>query len=220
MFSMTYSLSSFCDLYVLSIGHGIAAAGGIILIWEYAREKGSYSFRVAAVALMAVFIVITAVLRFSYVYRDDRLTSLNARIASGPAAGLITTEEHRETYESVLASIDKYTAEYKKASNIKGILFSKILPWGYTASGLRTAAPDTWRNMISGERLTEYYKKHEKPDLVFVLNAYVASYESSGDVEADPAPNANDLSEGFAEELSSEYEKHEEKDCTVYVRKT
>ena len=57
------------------------------------------------------------------------------------------------------------------------------------------------------------------PDLVFVLNAYAASYESSGDVEADPAPNENDLSGGFADMLASEYEKTEEKDCTVYIRK-
>ena len=65
----------------------------------------------------------------------------------------------------------------------------------------------------------EYYENHEIPDIVFVLNADAASYESSGDVEADPAPNENDLSGGFAKKLSSEYEMHEEKDCTVYIKK-
>ena len=225
IFSMTYSFSSFCDLYVLSIGHGIAAAGAIILIWEYVRENGDKAltercFSAAACSFMVLFVVVSAVLRFSYVYRDDRLSRLDTRITAGPAAGLITSAEHEKIYSSLLSAIEKYSeGSGDTENNIRGILFSKILPWGYTASGLRAAAPDTWRNEISSERLTEYYTGHEMPDLVFVLNAYAASYESSGDVEADPAPNENDLSGGFADMLASEYEKTEEKDCTVYIRK-
>ena len=244
IFSMTYSFSSFCDLYVLSIGHGIAAGGGILLIWDYICEKssqvsskkqggsgvkddGSHIADLAdrifvriAVASAAVLILITAILRFSYVYRDDRIGNLDTRISSGPAAGLITSREHKEQYESVFHTIEKYTSKHDNSeNNIDKILFSKILPWGYTASGLKAAAPDTWRNEISSERLMEYYVQHEMPDLVFVLDADVASYESSGDVEADPTPNENDLSGRFAAVLSSEYKRHEEEKCIVYVRK-
>ena len=234
-FSMTYSFSSFCDLYVLSIGHGIAAFGGILLLWDHITENHENSclgrdidtetneakrickvadIYVPAIAIL-VLVAVTGVLRFTYIYRDDRLFRLDQRISRGPAAGLFTSEEHLEQYESVLSSIEKYTFMEEETD---GVLFSKLLPWGYTASGLRASAPDTWRNMISGDRLMEYYRDHKMPDIVFVLNSDIGSYETSGDVQADPAPNLNEFEGEFADILRSRYEEHTEKDCTVYIR--
>ncbi|MCR5773529.1 MAG: hypothetical protein K6G42_00460 [Lachnospiraceae bacterium] len=221
-FSMTYSVSSFCDLYVLSIGHGIAATGGMLLLWDHAVEKSTETaagvYKGTFVCVVAVFMIVTIILRFAYVYRDDSLTRLDSRITAGPAAGLITSKEHMEVYDSVLETISKYTGPYREEDSTGGsILFSKLLPWGYTASGMRVAAPDTWRNMISSERLSEYYQNHEYPNIVVVLDAYVGSYETSGDVEADPAPNQNELEGGLSGLLGSDYERYTEKDCTVYL---
>ncbi len=228
VFAMVCALSSFCDLYVLAVGHGIAAAGGIILLWdmfmELYEEAGNEilyeriwkkSAAAAIIVVMSTFILITGALRFVNVYRDARIELLNTRITSGPGAGMMTTVEHKAQYDSVLSSIKKYTADRAKTDRI---LFSKLLPWGYTAAGLTVAAPDTWRNPVDSERLMEYYESHEMPDLVFVLNTEVGSYEDSGDVEADLLVNLNEFSGKFAEILKKDYEEHIEKDCTVYVR--
>ena len=239
VFSMTYSLSSFCDLYVLSIGHGLAAFGGILLLWDLMMELHSgrdddseenaeicalwkkYALPVLTAAA-GVFLIITMMLRFINVYRDDRLSCLDSRIDRGPAAGLFTSSSHRDQYDAVLVSIMKYTSggdeNAVQGKNGGKVLFSKLLPWGYTASGMRVAAPDTWRNMISSERLSLYYETHEMPDTVFILNADTASFEDTNDVEADPAPNINEVEGEFADLLKSEYEEHIENNCIVYTR--
>ena len=219
--SMTYSLSSFCDLYVLSIGHGIAAAGGLLLFWDFmletapkAENKWIKSVYRLLMIIPAAFLIVTLVLRFAYVYRDDRLTELKYRLDKGPAAGLYTSLDHKAQYDSLYESILKYDDKEKG-----GVLFTRLLPWGYTAVSSRVSACDTWRHSISDERLIEYYKSHELPYAVFVLNAEVASYESSGDVEADPAPNVNEFEGVLAEGLEKEYDIHNEEYCTVYVRR-
>ncbi len=232
VFAMTYSLSSYCDLYGLSIGHGIAAAGSILLIWDYmiesyeGKEKDTIREKAVRYMLSAViltFILITMVLRITNVYRDDRVSRLTCRIGAGPAAGLMTSPEHEAQYASVLASIVKYTSNSDEnpiqGKNDLKVFFSKILPWGYTASGLRVGAPDTWRNPISNERLMEYYKTHDMPDIVFVMNTDVASFENTNDVEADPIPNLNEFEGELAEILRTDYEEYIENDCSVYIKK-
>ena len=243
-FAMTYCVSSFCDLYGLAIGHGISAAGGILLLWDFiceascgsmnensdaesAKQVGCYHSKVGSAmnriaagvsfCVLLTFLVVTFILRLANVYRDDRLGRLDSRLGAGPAAGLITSAEHKEQYDSLLASIMKYTEELDE---YKDALFSKLLPWGYTASGLRVAAPDTWRDPISSERLMMYYKTHgmELPDVIFVLNTEVGAYETAGDVESDPIPNLNEFEGELADIISSEYEEYTEEYCTVYIR--
>ncbi len=219
--SMTYSLSSFCDLYVLSIGHGISAAGGLLLFWDFLLETGEKAekrgiknvWKLLAI-IPAVFLAVTLILRILYVYRDDRLTELTARLDKGPAAGLYTSYEHKKQYDSLCGSILKYDTEGRG-----GVLFTRLLPWGYTAGNSRVLACDTWRHSISDERLIRYYESHALPDVVYVLDAEVASYESSGDVEADPAPNVNELEGTLADRLKAEYDIYNEEYCTVYVRR-
>ena len=244
VYSMTCAFSSYCDLYVLSVGHGIAAAGSILLLWDFITEfmkedvgeekdtgeaetpVSALVRRILTCAMMlaaACFLLMTMIVRFRNVYRDDRIGRLDARITAGPAAGLYTSSEHKAQYDSVLGSIRKYSLlEEENAVQRKNrgrVLFSKLLPWGYMAVDMRVAAPDTWRNTIDSARLAQYYETHEMPDLVFVLNADVGAYEASGDVEADPIVNLNEFSGKFAEILQSDYDAHIEKDCTVFVRK-
>ena len=86
------------------------------------------------------------------------------------------------------------------------MLFSKLLPWGYLATDMRCAAPTTWRNKINSERLAQYYELYEYrvPDVVFVLDADVGSYDTCGDIEADPAPNENEWGGALAQYLDSD----------------
>lgn len=219
--SMTYSLSSFCDLYVLSIGHGIAAAGGLLLLHDFIVERAGEAEGKAKkrlwnllLAVPAAFLIVTLILRFAYVYRDDRLENLVCRIDRGPAAGLYTSAEHKTQYDSLYESILRYDGDEEG-----GVLFTRLLPWGYTAASSKAAAPDTWRHSLSDERLMQYYEGHELPVKVFILNAEAGSYETSGDVEGDPAPNVNEFEGELAAKLASDYEIHNEDYCTVYIKK-
>lgn len=212
--SMTYSYSSNGELYVLSIGHGIACAAGILFIFDFYGEHDDL-VRPALIFALSFFLMQTAALRFINVYRDAPLTGLDTRITEGPALGLLTTDEHHDTYMSVLDDINRYS------ENDGYVLFSKLLPWGYLASEKRVAAPSTWRNPVGSERLSEFLVLYPErtPDLVFVLNADVGSYDSCGDVEADPAPNENEFNGSFANLLNSSYEKTETSCCTIFVRR-
>ncbi|MCR5746185.1 MAG: glucosyltransferase domain-containing protein [Lachnospiraceae bacterium] len=209
----TYCFSSYSDLYVLSIGHGIAAAGGILILDDFIRES-ILIIKYVSYLVIAVTLIITGLLRFTYIYRDSQMVNLKAQIKDGPAAGLYTTEEHMRQYMEVLETVRKYDGEGY-------VLFSRILPWGYIVTDMRAGAPDTWRNSISSERLQDYYDKNPSkyPDIVFVADAEIGSYETAGDVEADPAPNANEFTGTFAEMLKTEYTEHIERGCTVYTRK-
>ena len=211
--SATYCFSSFSDLYVLSIGHGISAVGGMVLLDDFMADSQGM-IRYISWAVLTASLITTGILRFTYVYRDAAIDELNAVVTAGPAAGLVTTAEHQRQYEEVLEAVKKY-------NNGDRVLFTRILPWGYIASDMRVAAPDTWRNELSGKRLADYYDADPKrlPDVVFVLDAEIGSYETSGDVEADPAPNENEFTGELAERLASEYEEHIEPGCTVYIRK-
>ena len=209
--SMTYSYSSNGELYVLSIGHGIACVAGILFISGFMREHDKL-FRYTLTAVLAVFLLQTMILRFVNVYRDAPMNALDTRIKAGPAAELLTTKEHHDTYMSVLSDIDRYKDGHGY------VLFSKLLPWGYLACDAKPAAPSTWRNTLGSKRLAEYYKLYPErsPDLVFVLN----TYDSCGDIEADPAPNANETTGSVAEMLENgAYERLDGRDCTIYVRR-
>ena len=196
IFSMTYSYSSNGELYVLSIGHGIACIAGILFISDFIKENNVLIKYVCA-AFVGIFLLQTAALRFINVYRDAPLNRLDTKIAEGPAAGLYTTKEHYDIYSSLLNDIREYADEDGY------VLFSKLLPWGYLATDMRCAAPTTWRNKINSERLAQYYELYEYrvPDVVFVLDADVGSYDTCGDIEADPAPNENEWGGALAQYL-------------------
>ncbi len=205
VFSMVFSYSSMCDLYVISIGHNLAAVAGICFCVRYIEDlrrisvkknglEEVYAYQIVFVLALALFTCIS--LRLVNVYRDAPLSQLKYRIGSGVAKGLYTTKEHGAEYESLLSDIRKNT------EGEKPVLFTKLLPWGYLESGGDCASYTTWRVPLSSERLKEYYEVHPEklPEVVFLLNDQVGSYEQCGDVEADPEPNKNER-EGFVWDL-------------------
>ena len=85
------------------------------------------------------------------------------------------------------------------SGNPKGnVLFSKILPWGYTAGNLSCGYPTTWRSTAyNKEQLDLYYdiNKNSHPDVIIVLDSKYGSYDASGDVEDDHEPNLDGMSD-------------------------
>lgn len=217
IFSMTYSYSSMCDLYVLSIGHNIAAIAGICFVGSYARDiktAGTFKAYIVLYIIMLLAVVQTMVLRFVNVYRDGPVLELNSLIREGPAAGLYTTKEHCESYMGVLGLI----GENELAQG--DIFFTKLLPWGYLATDMKCAAPTTWRTKLSSQRLGLYYElQPEKiPEVVIVLKDFVGSYNTCGDVQADPYPNENEMDGELLEILKGGNYTCEDSDYAVIYR--
>ena len=190
--SMTYSYSSNGELYVMTIGHGIACVASILFLDRFIEENQTMA-RYIIMAVIAVLIIQTGLLRFTNIYRDAPADRLNTFITEGPAAGLRTTSEHAALYNAVLKDIRTNT------SGSSYVFFSKLLPWGYLVTDAKCGAPTTWRTNISSKRLELYYSVHPEriPETVFIMNADVGAYDSCGDIEADPAPNENELSGWF-----------------------
>jgi len=216
IFSMTYSYSSNGELYVLSIGHGIACMASILFIDNFIRENRDSRFlRTVPILFLCFFLLETGILRFINVYRDAPLERLTMRICEGPGKGLFTTPEHEEVYSSVLSDI----RQYSKDDGF--ILFSRLLPWGYLASDMRCAGATPWRDNINSRRLEEYYRlfPEREPDLILLLDEDVGSYDSCGDVEADPIPNENEWGGYLGDLIESEGFKEIRCDhLTVYRR--
>lgn len=196
VFAMVFSYSSNGYLYIMTLGHSISAVGAICFLHDFCSETASdKDFQAAGMILSVLCLAVTGItvvqtmtLRMVNIYRDAPLTELTEKITQGPAAGLYTTPEHRESYDEIYAAIQEY-------ANTEGnIFFTKLMPWGYLATDMRCGAPTTWRTAFNSERLRLYYEANPDriPDIIFVLNEDVGSYETCGDVMADPAPNQNE----------------------------
>ncbi|MCR5108687.1 MAG: hypothetical protein K6B28_11055 [Lachnospiraceae bacterium] len=231
VFSLVYSYSSNGYLYILSMGHFIASAGGFIFIYDFIKElmfteceistKPFMRYR-QSVLFMICFIILsitsisTIVLRIVNIYRDAPVSELKYRITTGPAEGLYTTAEHKEDYDTVVNVIRKYCTRDSAGRKTNSLLISKLLPFGYMCSDMYVGAPTTWRNMISSERLITYYELNPEriPDVILILDEKYGSYETCGDVEEDPCPNENELEGPLMEDILENYERRDV-DCGI-----
>ncbi len=223
VFSLVYSYSSNGYLYILSMGHFIASMAAFCFISDFISELSSKSPGSLDKALTLIFMLIllsvvieTAVLRVINIYRDAPLSDLTAKITEGPARGLYTTPEHLRLYNDVNRVIKENCGKEKKddgdkesqalEDEEKTLFISKLLPWGYLSAGLDIGAPTTWRIELGSDRLKEYYDLNpdKLPDIVLLLNEEYGSYDTCGDVEADPSPNLNEDTEGFLPDYMKE----------------
>ncbi len=215
MFSVVFSYSSNGYLYILSMGHFIASIASILFIQDYIAELTdgeslSQIGRILFIAVLCIALIQTIVLRIVNIYRDAPLKELTAQITQGPAAGLYTTPEHLAMYETVYDTILTYCQSDSIGKENGSIFITKLLPYGYLCTDLRCAASTTWRTAFNSVRLAPYYEMNPDryPDLVLVLDEEYGSYETCGDVVADPNPNANEMG-GFLLDYVTEhgYEK-------------
>ncbi len=209
-YSYTYT-SSGAPLYTEAIGFAVASVPAVIMIGDYGEELyrqqkkrslGTISYACLVAICCAVLCIVIA-LRVASVYRDDRIMNLTVRITEGPAKGLYTSEKHFNDYNQVMESMKEINT-LASEKGYQSILISKLLPFGYMCTDLSCAAPSSWRNSLDSPWLQSYYELHEDalPDLVFVLQEHFGSYETCGDVEADPNPNLNNMGDFMKEYLN------------------
>ena len=240
LFSLVYSYSSNGYLYILSMGHFIAGIGCILILGQYisvSRPENDILSKILPILINTVLCIVliqTMLLRIVNIYRDAPLDMLNTRILKGPAAGLYTTAEHNNDYETVYDTLLnscqstnlKVPSVYPnsmemESKNVGNIFITKLLPWGYMCTDLRCASPTTWRTAFNSARLEPYYEMNpgRYPDIILVLDEKYGSYMTCGDVEADPAPNENEIGGFLLEHINSnDYEISSVPCGTLYVR--
>lgn len=143
--------------------------------------------------LVWVLLCFMVLARIFIVVRDSDLQNLNSRLEGGPGAGLYTTKEHKEQYQEILAMISEISEEHAG----EDIYITKILPWAYLATELRTGAPTAWRLELSSPLLEEYYTLHPDriPEVVVVLKDEVGAYDtcSFNGKKGNEVPNKNEM---------------------------
>lgn len=221
-FSLVYSYSSNGMLYVLSIGHFIASIGCLLIISDFTKQdENNKLIKYIPAAIVCICVIITATLRITNIYRDDKLEKLNSMIDKGPGALIYTNEDHLEKYNNVYNTITEKCQSNSYNSENKTLLVSNLLPYAYLLTDLKVAAPTVWRNPMGSERLKEYYEviPERIPDIIFKVNEEYGTYETCGDVEYDPTPNMND-SDGYIYDLIKELDyKKEVTDCGIVYHK-
>lgn len=123
-------------------------------------------FRLYARIITAVIVLLFLIARVDYVYRDEGLLSLDARMNTGPAAGIYTTEERLLQYNNTIDAIDKYMP---KEGNV---LYVKLLPFGYLCSSSKPATPNLFRVNLDDIIFEEYYENNPQkyPDAIYIVN--------------------------------------------------
>ncbi len=232
IFSLVYSYSSNGYLYILAMGHSIAAIGGVLMIYDFKQEICNADtdssliemLSVLCTCVMFVALLQTVTLRFVNVYRDAPLPELTAKINDGPAAGLYTTPKHAAMYETVYGVLNDYcqSDDLNPSKENNGRLFiTKLLPFGYMCSDLRCGSPTTWRTQFNSVRLEDYYTLNPDryPDIILVLDDAYGSYDTCGDVVADPSPNENEIGGFLLDYVTKEAYEVIEVECgTIYKR--
>lgn len=217
---------------ILAQGNDTKASGSKLL---WLTGNFGYICLITCTAVICAVLVQTMMLRLVNIYRDAPVQMLNSKITEGPAKGLYTTADHHVAYNVVYSTIKKYCQSdnlndpqrfpnslEKDSNSMANIFITKLLPWGYMCTDLRCGAPTTWRTAFNSDRLKPYYEMNpgRYPDMILVLNEQFGSYLTCGDVEADPAPNENEIGGYLLDYINSNSYETVAVPCgTLYKRK-
>ncbi|MEE0706651.1 MAG: hypothetical protein UCH28_09760 [Adlercreutzia sp.] len=132
--------------------------------------------RTASVCLFLSLLVSFGVIaggRVLSVYRDAPIEQLTCRIDRGPAAGLFTTPQSCEWYNSCYEAITKY------GQRAQSVFIGVLFPTGYLMLDAEVYAPRVWRTALNASDLESWYLKHpdERPDLIFVKDGTYWQYD-------------------------------------------
>ena len=187
--AISFSLGSNTGYDAMLTGYHISAAAMILEIGtlqalvpknQNSRNKKSLRqiiFKNSAIILCCILMIITGIQRTFGFYRDAPIGQMTERIEQGPAAGLLTTEQHAEEYNSIYNIMNSQRNVTDK-ENTK-LICSKLIPWVYLCSDLRCGAPSTWAAPVSSQMLIDYIDIHNPCAMyVAIFTETVGSYDS------------------------------------------
>ncbi len=188
--AISFSLGSNTGYDAMLTGYCISAAAMVleisrspILFTEKTKHKDKVDFgnivaKKITIVLCAFILLIMGIQKTFGFYRDAPIQLMNKRITEGPAAGLITTEQHAKEYNSIYNIINNNSSCL--TNNNAKLICSKLVPWAFLCSPLRCGAPSTWTAEISSPRLVDYFNSHDSYAMYVVIFAEnVGSYDSN-----------------------------------------
>ncbi len=164
-----------------------ASVAALLYLFDTLRALRAGGMRraltICAAAACAAMLALTAALRLTSVYRDERIPLLTATIDAGPAKGLRTTPKSAEQYAELCAAV---TNNAPKAGTI---LVTNLMPIAYLLTDLAPAAPSCYNMTMDEPWLWKYYELHpeRRPTYIF---AAAKEYGVSNDLSLQGAAYA------------------------------
>ena len=180
--ALLMSASSDTRFSATTQGLMIASVGTVMLaadFWEEKKKcwkrrlKPDY-YKILLFTGMVLVFISASWDRITLMYRDSSLAQLTAKIESGPAAGIYTTQECVKRYNGISAVVSKL-------ENIEGNLYiCNFCPWGYLYTDMKCSPYTAWRIMPESEENLgqSYYQEHPDkfPDIVLRLSYQYSEY--------------------------------------------
>lgn len=176
----------------ICMGMPVAMVGSILLIWDFLKEqvganatitaakgailtdKKSSRFTTPLVLCAAALLFLSQLCTECYAksvhaFWEPSVAALDTKITEGPLAGVYTTKEHADAYNTLLAEI----RDYRNGSS-ESVLFVTSSPWCYLYADRPYGVYSSWISTFSAsgslaaalllDRLGDYYRLH--PDRI------------------------------------------------------
>ncbi|MGI6032590.1 MAG: ArnT family glycosyltransferase [Coriobacteriales bacterium] len=186
LLSLVWQFSSNTQVCGIIIGFSIASYGALITLFDVfpaaqqeihdsgdedafgralLEQRCARICRGLAVAAAVALVVITIAIRLTSVYGDCSWQDMDATIETGPAAGLITSSQHKADYEGVEELVSAIDDE-------GGVWIEPMAPWAYLETDGGCSAPSAWNTFPDESDWDTYINQqgHAKPEWILVTN--------------------------------------------------
>ena len=224
VFSLIFHASSNTGLDSLTIGFALGGTCIPIVLNDLFRNNGRFLCKwgkIVLISVVSITVIQSAFLRIYSVYRDDSLSNLTARIESGPAKNLFTTQQHKEQYSNIVEAMERTC----KLEPEEQLAITEIVPWAYLCMNYSYGLPSPCRfwGGIKKERLIEYYEKmpYKFPEYILDIDSDYGGYRSIIIQGNEIVENPNGTGEDMwlvEEAIRRGYSSINTKCGTVYVK--
>lgn len=154
-----------------------AGAAALLLAAAWAKEQGQKAVQTLIYAVLVLQLLLMLILRITYVWADDSLSNLTARVERGAAKGLYTTAERAQYYNEMYDDLDSLNMTKED-----GLLVIGSDPLLYLYAEKEVASYSTWQVYTNETRLYRYYEIHDGegkfPSVVYCVGADETIFDS------------------------------------------
>ena len=159
-------------ILTVSASYMIPSAASILLTWQavyqQSRESWKRNLRSLFYIFLAVLFLACIYLRMVYVWGDEHMPYLTAKLEEGPLKGIHTSQENEILYQNVLDDMEDLQLTEEDRLFVVG-----IAPWMYLNTDAECAAYSTWMTQETDPLIPLYYELHpEKLPTVIYCYGY------------------------------------------------
>lgn len=159
-------------ILTVSASYMIPSAASILLTWQavyqQSRESWKRNLRSLFYIFLAVLFLACIYLRMVYVWGDEHMPYLTAKLEEGPLKGIHTSQKNEILYQNVLDDMEDLQLTEEDRLFVVG-----IAPWMYLNTDAECAAYSTWMTQETDPLIPLYYELHpEKLPTVIYCYGY------------------------------------------------